>query len=56
MTEFFNMMKHVTRYDCASVTKTTNECFENQVMKLKKMNRKLKRMTEKTKDTIEENT
>ena len=55
MTKFFDMMKHATRYDCASVTKTANECFESQVTRLKKMIRKLKRMVKKTKNTIDEN-
>ena len=55
MTRFFDMMKHATRHDCASVTKTINECFESQVTRLKEMIKKLKKMIEKTKDTIEEN-
>ena len=55
MTKFFDMMKHMTGHDCAKMTKTTNECFKNQIMKLKKMIRKLKRMIEKTKNTIDEN-
>ena len=49
------MMKHATHYDCANVTKITNEYFKNQIRKLKKMIKKLKRMIEKMKDTIEEN-
>ena len=48
-------MKHATRHECASVTKTINECFEKQMTKLKKVIRKLKKVIEKTKDTIEEN-
>ena len=55
MIRFFDMMKHATRQDCANVTKTTNECFKNQITRLKKMIKKLKRMIEKTKDTIDEN-
>ena len=55
MMRFFNMIKDATRHECASETKKTNDCFERQVTKLKKMIKKLKRMIKKTKDTIEEN-
>ena len=55
MTKFFDMMKHATRHDCANMTKTVNECFKNQITKLKKIIGKLKRIIEKTKDTIKEN-
>ena len=56
MTKFFDLIKHATHHECASVTKTINECFERQVTRLKKIIRKLKKMIEKTKDTIKENT
>ena len=56
MTKFFNIMKHATRYECLNVTKTTNEYFEKQHTRLKKVIRKLKKIFEKTKNTIEENT
>ena len=46
------MIKHTTQYECANVTKTINEYFEKQIIKLKKMIKKLKRMIKKTKDTI----
>ena len=55
MTKFFDMIKHATRYQCAKMTKTTNKCFERQVIKVKKIIRKLKRMIEKTKDTMKKN-
>ena len=55
MTKFFDLMKHATRHECANVTKTVNECFEKQMTRLKKMIKKLKKVTEKTKDTIKEN-
>ena len=55
MTKFFDMIKHATRHECASVTKTMNKYFKKQIMRLKKMIKKLKKMTEKTKDTIEKN-
>ena len=50
------MIKHATRHEYASMTKTASECFEKQITKLKKIIRKLKRVIEKIKDTIEENT
>ena len=56
MTKFFDLMRHATHYECASVTKTINECFKKQMTRLKKMIKKLKRMIEKTKNTIEKNT
>ena len=56
MIKFFNLMKHATRYKCASEMKIINEYFEKKITKLKKMIKKLKRIIEKTKDTIEENT
>ena len=28
MTKFFDLMRHATRHECASVTKAINECFE----------------------------
>ena len=49
------MMKHVTRYNYANVTKTASECFENQITKLKKMIKKLKKVIEKMKDMIKKN-
>ena len=55
ITKFFDLIKYVTRHECASVTKTINEYFKKQMTRLKKMIRKLKRVIEKTKDTIEEN-
>ena len=49
------MIKYATRHECANVTKTMNECFEKQIIRLKTMIRKLKKITKKTKNTIEEN-
>ena len=55
ITKFFNMIKHVTRHNCANVMKTTNAYFESEITRLKKMIKKLKRVIEKTKNTIERN-
>ena len=43
ITKFFDMIRHATRYDCANVTKTANECFEYQITRLKKIIKKLKK-------------
>ena len=55
MIKFFDRVKHATRYECANETKTTNEYFEKQIVRLKKVIKKLKKMIEKTKNTSEEN-
>ena len=54
MMKFFDMMKDATRHECASEAKEASDCFEKQITRLKKVIRKLKRMAEKTKNTIEE--
>ena len=54
--EFFDMIRHAIRYKCASEMKTTNEYFEKQITKLKEVTKRLKKMIEKTKNTIEKNT
>ena len=38
--KFFDLMKHATRHECASVTKTINEYFEKQMTRLKKIIKK----------------
>ena len=55
MIKFFNMIKHATRHKCSNVTKITNEYFEKQVTRLKKVIRKLKKVIKKMKNTIKEN-
>ena len=49
------MIKHATRYECGDVINEINECFEKQVTRLKKIIRKLKKITKKTNNMIDEN-
>ena len=55
MIKFFDMIKHATRHECASVTKTIKKYFKRQITKLKEIIRKLKKVIEKTKNMMKEN-
>ena len=55
LTKLFILMKNATRYKCNDKTKKSSCDSEKQITKLKEITKKLKRIAEKTINTIKEN-
>ena len=55
LTKLFALMKNATRHECDDEVKKSSCNSEKQTIRLKEITKKLKRIIEKTINTIEEN-